>query len=459
MDIIHPAQKKENLLIEEKKQVPVKESQVFREERPREKTKEEPKREQYEEHISEQRVERFEKEEIKRFTEEDKVVAIQKKKNKKRIAIAIILVLIGSTSAYVLAETLPRATIKIVTKKIEWSYIDSMVVSKQIASIDSTGKQIPGELFLERKNTTIRAEASGRKYVEKKARGKVIIYNAYSSTPQRLAVNTRFTTPDGKIFLLEKTLTVPGAKIEEGRILPSSIEATLVASITGAEYNSEKVSTFRIPGFLGTSKYQGFYATSEGPITGGLVGEIKFPTEENIRKAKETAIKEVRNAAEAFLALQIPQNFKIIEGSKQFTITKEEIGLEADSQGMFTVFEEGELAIMAFREEDITALMKILGIQNLQDEYAIARYTVEYGAGRFDVKNDKMSFALNFQGVFQKPIDKEGFVQTVRGNNEQELEKAINALPNVERATVSFWPKLFVRSVPKDAHRITVEVE
>lgn len=232
-----------------------------------------------------------------------------------------------------------------------------------------------------------------------------------------------------------------------------------MAPAAGTEYNLGMITKFQLPGFLGTSKYQGFYAVSETPLAGGFVGEMKFPTEDDIRKAKETAIKEVRAAAEGFLELQIPREFKVIEGSKQFTITKENIATEADAEGLFTVYEEGELAVMAFRESDIEELMKMLAIQALQEEYVIARQTKEYGVARLDVKNTRMSFALTFSGSFQKPIDKEAFQKNAAGLSGPALETLIYSLPGVERATVSFWPKVIVRSVPKDIRRITIEIQ
>ena len=66
--------------------------------------------------------------------------------------------------------------------------------------------------------------------MSQKAQGTLTIYNAYSSAPQTLVATTRFVTPDGKIFRLTNEVTVPGAKITNGQIVPSSINAPIAAA-------------------------------------------------------------------------------------------------------------------------------------------------------------------------------------------------------------------------------------
>ncbi len=79
-------------------------------------------------------------------------------------------------------------------------------------------------------------------------------------------VRTRFLALDGKIFRLTKGITVPGAKIVEGKIIPSSIEAAVIADQPGEAYNIGPVSRFSIPGLKGTPKYEAFYAESKADI-------------------------------------------------------------------------------------------------------------------------------------------------------------------------------------------------
>jgi len=297
--------------------------------------------------------------------------------------------------------------------------------------------------------------------VEDKAAGKITIYNAYSSDPQRLVATTRFAAPDGKIFRLVKEITVPAAKIVEGKIIPSTIEAAVIADQAGPKYNIEPVSHFSIPGFQGSAKYQGFYAESKEPMTGGFIGERAYPTDEDIKKAKEKATQDLRASVESFLLLQIPPEFKVIEGGKQFNLLKQEVNNKVDEKNNFTVFSEGELLSIAFRESDLKNLIEEMAKVSLEAKEAnlkIKTYKLEYGVGRADFKQGQISFAVNFQGVFEEPFDIESFRQAAINKSETNLKALISSFSNIQKATISFWP-FWVKRAPDNIGRIKVEVE
>jgi len=404
--------------------------------------------------------EKFLKEEAYRFKKEEQLekrVKARKSKIKNYIFSGLVLILLA-VIIYALVEFLPKAEIKIITKKTEWSFTDSITANKNIAQIDIFQKQIPAEIFSARKNFNFSFAATGKKSVQQKAKGKIIIYNAYSSSPQILIATTRFLAPDGKIFRLEERTVVPGAKIVEGKIIPSSIEAEVVADQPGPQYNIGPVSRFSIPGFQGTEKYQGFYAESKEPMKGGFIGEKAFPTDEDIKKAKEKAEQDLKSYIESFLSLQIPQEFKIIDGSRQFNILKEEVNKETDEKGNFTLFAEGESLVIGFRENDIKNLLENIAQKELGAHFRLKDYKLEYETGQPDFSQGRISFAVNFQGVFEEPVDLENLKQQILNKNEKDLKNLISTLPNIQKATISFWP-FWVKKVPDDLKRVKIEVE
>jgi hypothetical protein len=407
-------------------------------------------------------IEKFEKGEEKQFKKEEarkrKKRRLKIKKPKAATYIVIASLLLLAMIIYAAIEFLPRVEIKAVTKKTDWKYVDSVVAGKNIVQIDFEQKQIPAEAFSLTKNFTASFPATGKKMVEEKAGGTIIIYNAYSSEPQPLVANTRFLTPDGKIFRLVERITVPGAKIVEGKIVPSSLEAVVIANEPGPKYNIGPVSHFSIPGFQGSAKYQGFYAESKESMKGGFIGEAAFPTDEDIKIAKEKANEELKNHIESFLSLQIPPEFKIIEGSKQFSLLKQEINPKVDENNNFTVFSEGQLLTIAFRESDLKNLLEGIAQSSLEDNFKLKNYELEYGVARSDFKQGKISFAIDFQGSFEEPLDVEDIRQNAVNKKEQELKNLISSFPNIQKATISFWP-FWVKRAPDDLDRIKVSVE
>ena len=71
--------------------------------------------------------------------------------------------------------------------------------------------------------------ATGKEEVSLKASGRIVIYNNYNTAKQRLVRNTRFETPPGFIYRINKSIDVPGQTTEAGRTIPGSIEVTIHA--------------------------------------------------------------------------------------------------------------------------------------------------------------------------------------------------------------------------------------
>ncbi|MEA4910603.1 hypothetical protein SDC9_07912 [bioreactor metagenome] len=119
------------------------------------------------------------------------------------------------------------------------------------------------------------------KEVNQKASGELTIYNNYSSSSQILITNTRFQTSDGKIFRIGESVTVPG---KNGNT-PGTIKVKVSADTVGADYNISP-TTFTIPGFKGTARYEGFYAKSTEPMSGGVSGIVQIVSQDDIDNAK-----------------------------------------------------------------------------------------------------------------------------------------------------------------------------
>lgn len=357
----------------------------------------------------------------------------------------------------VAATVLPKAEVKIVSKKQEWVYKDS-VKAERLAVIDPALATVPGQSFSEKKSHQISAPATGKKNVQQKATGTITIFNAYSSDPQPLVATTRFVAPDGKLFRLAQSIVVPAAKIIEGKIVPSSLDAAVVADQAGTSYNIGPVSYFSIPGFKGTPKYQAFYGESKAAMTGGFIGETAFPTDADIKKGKTTLAEALEKLLKDELAKKIPADFKIIDGASGFSILKQEVITQVDSAGNFSINADGQISAVAFKEAD---LMKMLGQkinQTLKDEYIIKTNTLTYGKARADFAAGRISFPIDFKSSVAKHIDAEALKPKFLGKSEVELRSLIGSMSDLESGVISLWP-FWVTKVPNNLAKITVTVD
>ena len=102
------------------------------------------------------------------------------------------------------------------------------------------------------------------KKIETKAEGVIRMYNNYDASPMRLIKNTRVEGNNGKVYRLTKSITIPPKK----GTIPGSIEVTIIAESTGADYNVE-ASDFSLPGLKTSPRYTAVYGRSKTAIAGG----------------------------------------------------------------------------------------------------------------------------------------------------------------------------------------------
>lgn len=360
-------------------------------------------------------------------------------------------------SIYLGIKVLPRAKVIIIPQTKEWAYKDSIVTDKSL-SMDVSKMTISNQIFSQKKNVYLKFPASGKRQVEKSAGGTITVFNSYSSDPQPLVERTRFMTPDGKLFRLVKSITVPGAKISEGKIIPSSIDAEIVADKAGPDYNIGPVKLFTIPGLKGTAKYQAFYGESKGDMTGGFVGEVSYPTAEDIKKAKESALSSLEETLNTELFAQIPKDFKILDGAKKLKVISQKADEEADENSQFGVFSDIQLSIIVFKEDDLKNLLDKRAIQEGGSDFDIRTSEFTYGLARADFEKGVLSFPVDYKSVLVRHVDVEVLKNNIMGKSETELKTAIFSLPGLKSATVSLWP-FWVKTVPNEIKKIEIVIE
>lgn len=376
------------------------------------------------------------------------------------VALGIVLV-----SAVILAS----AKITVELNKVPWDYSGTLYASTLIKEPYYANGQarVAGIILQKEKNITASYPATGTEDVNRKASGKITIYNAYSSSPQPLVKNTRFATPEGKIYRIAQGITVPGARIVNNKIVPSTLEVTVYADKPGPDYNIGP-STFRIPGFQGSPKYEGFYAESTGSMTGGLIGTIKVATAIDIVKAKEQNRKNLESALRTEMALSVPQEIKILNDAGSFVVTKETVAPEADASGNFTVTTFGTLRLFGFKESDLVQALKTrLAVENppqfgdedlAPDEIVLSSGSPQYSNPQPDFTNKIMTVSVTMKSVWAHAFDLEKFNAEALGKTAEELNDKLPNFPGVKAVDVSLWP-FWVSSIPNNPKKVTVEVE
>lgn len=280
------------------------------------------------------------------------------------------------------------------------------------------------------------------------ATGIIVLYNAYNSSPQVLAVNTRLEGSNGKIYKTSKKVTVPGMS-KTGK--PGSIEVGIYAAETGEAYNSTPLD-FKIPSFKGTAKYTKFYGRSRGDIIGGLRGEIAVVSALD----KATAVSELKNSLETKLLKkatdQIPNGFILFKDAIFLNIDDKDISFTPDKDNLVLASMKGTLYGFLFDEKKLTAKIA----QDIIDKYDGSEVYMpnirdlafsladKENISFADVKS--ISFSLSGTPRIIWKVNEAKFTADLLNKKKSDFNQILAQYPNIDSAVLvirPFWKTTF----------------
>jgi len=373
---------------------------------------------------------------------------------KRIVALVAVIILAAVGAGLAIGNIFGKAEISLSFKKTPWQYSGKIMAGKTISKIDAANGYLPAEVFSQPKNTTRLFPASGVAQVSQKATAKILIYNAYSSSKQIFVATTRFSTPDGKIFRLDNAVTVPGAGIKDGKIIPSSIEASVTAEKPGAEYNVGPFNKLLIPGFKGTPRYDGFYGVMSQQAGGGFVGKKQVATDQDVSSAKDKTSQGLKDALKGVFLNSFSQGFNILDGASSTAITKLAANKNTDAEGNFSIFGEALFQAIGFRDEDIKSLVKTLMLK----DYPNMDFTdlkLDYQNIKPDFTSGRLTFSLIANGVLEPQFSVDDLRSKIAGKPLNEARSTIITLPDLTNAKVSLWP-FWLTGLPKNMEKIKV---
>jgi len=367
------------------------------------------------------------------------------------IAVVVVFAVLG-----VITWSFGHVNIAIDFQKTPWNYEGSVVAGKSIATSTANGAviSIHAAVFSLPKNTTQLFPASGNANVSIKAQGTITIYNAYSSAKQDLVASTRFVTPDGKLFRLVNNVTVPGAQVTNGQIVPSSIDAPAVADQAGTSYNVGPVDKLTIPGFQGSPKYNAFYGQLKSGTSGGFVGKRAVPTAADIASAKTKVTAVLQANLTSDLTTRYPDNFKILDGATSAQVTKLTANTSTDASGNFSVFGEASLQAIGFDESVLKAFLLSLASEGRPD-FVWNSFTQNYSGVHADFAKGTVSFSLSALGTLTRAFDENAFKASIAGKSIGDARTAIAAIPGLTDGKISAWP-VWLWSIPSNPNKVQI---
>lgn len=328
-----------------------------------------------------------------------------------------------------------------------------------VATKDAEKNKLSFKLVVLESSLSGEVVATGEKNIEKKASGNIVIYNEYSSSSQKLIKRTRFEAPNGKIYRINKSVVVPGTKVENGKIIPGSIEVTVYADIPGEGYNVG-LTDFTIPGFKGDPRFDKFYARSKTPIEDGFSGVVKVASEEDILKVEKELTNSLKETLLVQVRSQVPGDFILYNDAVFFSFKN--IGSKKEvKENMVDITEEGILYGVLFNKNELSKFIaantiatydngdvSVLGLEKLN-------FSVVNKEDFNPKKDTTLKFTISGPAIIVWDVNETLLTRDLLGIKKEDFLKVIGEYSNIQRAEATlkpFWKKVF----PENSEDITI---
>lgn len=371
---------------------------------------------------------------------------------------------IAAAAVFIVATfLLPKFSITIVPKAETASVARSLITADtNLAKPNPAALRVPGVIVSVEKNLKQDYDTTGKKFIEERARGAVSIFNAYSSSPQALAASTRFQDPNGKIYRLVAATVIPGAKIIEGKIAPTSTNAALAADNPGEEYNIG-AAELRIIGFRGTPKYEGFYAKAESGFGGGFRGEARVVTAEDLKRASEDLTRRAFAELKSELNGKIPSGADFISpsGGREITIAKIEQPKAEDKFDRFTVSVIAVGRLLIVRQSHVNEAVASKAIpqdSELSRNFSERQEKLVFDQARLDTKENEVPFYASGEFTYWRENNLSELKDTLRNSTPKKAAAYLRARKEIDSFAVKKFPA-WLWYIPAKDGRFEVKIQ
>lgn len=304
--------------------------------------------------------------------------------------------------------------------------------------------------------------ADGEKTSETRASGTIVIYNNFSSASQRLVKNTRFETPDGLIFKIGASVTVPGRRASSGKTVPGSVEAAVYAESAGEEYNIG-LTDFTISGFKSNpERFANFYGRSKTAMTGGSIGTVKTASDEKMASAKTKLESELNDALVAEARAALPADSVFYDGAYQIWF-EPVVSASDDSKNSVPFRERAHFTAYFIKRSNLAQAIAENSVDNFNNAPVLAQKDANLAFSLTNKNNSgtatvgPIQFNLKGDTTLVWQVDQNKLVMSLAGKNKSELAAVAaldRAILKADAVIRPFWSGAF----PKTADKIRVKV-
>lgn len=351
---------------------------------------------------------------------------------------------------------LPTCTI-IITPKTEPYIKDLEVVVAKDKEFNLENKIVSAEeRSFDIESTSKAFKTTGEKEVLSKAKGKVQVYNNYSSETQILTSGSKLKSSSGLGYLTLTQIEIPGAKVEGGRMIPGQIEVEIEAENAGEEYNATSAK-FTIPS-LPSDMQKTIWA--EGNVSGGESKKIKVVSKKDINDAQALLVSELYDKLKKELESKMTKGERFTDEATSKEVQILELSAkEGDEVSEFKMKIKVKIQTLVFEEQDIQRLID----QELRRSIPQEKYLIEdkekeinFEVISFDPASSSIRLKVLIRETVAWKIDKKQIRKDLPGKTAEEAKEYLLADLHIKEVQVNLWP-VWVKSVPYMEKKINIK--
>lgn len=326
------------------------------------------------------------------------------------------------------------------------------------AEINFEENVLPGYLIVRQELEEQSFTTSGEEVRESRAEGIIRVYNA--ETPVRgitLRATTRFLSSEGVYFRTPESVYLPPAKIEGGRVVPSSVDVPVEAMDPG-EGSNIGPSKFSVPGLLGTTLYDKIDGESLEPMTGGAIERLPKVTQADLRQAEESLKSDLIGKLISKLESEDADRVVLPEAT-EIEILSVEASVEAGALvETFASHLEAEVRALVFSRLKVEEFLADKIKQRIGQEYLVVpdSFYLDYRVFSFDDQGEILRGNLKFSAEIYQDLEEYKWVDQLPGLRRDEVREVLLADERIKAFQFRLRP-FWLRRVP-DSDKTTVEL-
>lgn len=266
------------------------------------------------------------------------------------LSVIVIIAVIGYFASSFYTKATFTITPKVIPVSINGDYVVRHAPSTETLSY---------ELITVTDTQTQSVPASNIPQSSTKAKGKVTVFNTYSSQPQRLIAGTRLVSNKGYIYKTQSSVIIPGQVVTNGKTTAGKVSVLVTSDLPGQIYNLSKNSgdtRLRVLAYKGSSKYDTIYAEISSDIAGGTDSDKKIVDPKTLASSTAMLQAKIANTLVEKIQSSVPDGYIFYNNLKQTSYTNPSIS-NATSSNTALLSIQGTMSGVIMKKKDLITRM------------------------------------------------------------------------------------------------------